>query len=107
MLGNIDVAVVPSIFPEPFGYVAVEPLLAGAVVVASRIGGLIDIGENDGLTFFEPNNPMDLASEILRFSEMSKGTLAEFSLRARDHILRRFDNSREVGKFTAACDRLL
>jgi glycosyltransferase involved in cell wall biosynthesis len=36
-------AVVPSIWPEPFGLVALEAAAAGKPVVASRIGGLLDI----------------------------------------------------------------
>ncbi len=36
-------AVVPSIWPEPFGLVALEAAAAGKPVIASRIGGLRDI----------------------------------------------------------------
>ena len=58
---KIDVAVVPSLFEEPFGRVAVEAQACGVPVVVSRVGGLIstysegvtgwgyDPGERDGL----------------------------------------------------------
>lgn len=38
-----DVCVVPSVWHEPFGLVAVEAMAAGRAVVASRTGGLADI----------------------------------------------------------------
>ncbi len=35
--------IAPSIWPEPFGLVALEAAAAGKAVIASNIGGLIDI----------------------------------------------------------------
>lgn len=40
LLASADVSVVPSIWPEPFGLTALESLAAGAVVVASDVGGI-------------------------------------------------------------------
>jgi glycosyltransferase involved in cell wall biosynthesis len=42
-------AIVPSIWPEPFGQVAVEAMASGRAVVASRVGGLQDVVV-DGVT---------------------------------------------------------
>ena len=36
-------AVVPSVWPEPFGMVALEAMAAGRPVVASAVGGLVDL----------------------------------------------------------------
>lgn len=48
-----DVAVVPSIEPEPFGRVAVEAMAFGKPVIAAAHGGLIEIVEHEvtGLLF--------------------------------------------------------
>jgi glycosyltransferase involved in cell wall biosynthesis len=43
--------VVPSRWPEPFGAIALEAIAAGCVVVASSIGGLVELvlGGSTGL----------------------------------------------------------
>ncbi|RMF93095.1 MAG: glycosyltransferase family 1 protein, partial [Candidatus Schekmanbacteria bacterium] len=62
---DADIVVVPSIWIEPFGIVAVEAMSSGIPVIASRIGGLKDI-VIDGETglHFEPNNFLDLMEKI-------------------------------------------
>ena len=47
VFADADIITVPSQWPEPLGAVAVEAMAAGAVVVASDIGGLADIITND------------------------------------------------------------
>jgi glycosyltransferase involved in cell wall biosynthesis len=41
--GHCMAAVVPSVWPEPFGAVALEAMAAGKPVVASAVGGLADL----------------------------------------------------------------
>lgn len=54
---SVDIAVVPSTEPEPFGLVAVEAMLAQKPVIAANHGGVTEIVEHGktGL-LFEPNN---------------------------------------------------
>ena len=52
-----DILLIPSIWEEPFGRIAIEAMAAGKPVVASNVGGLADIVE-DGRTgyFVEPDD---------------------------------------------------
>ncbi len=62
---SIDIAVVPSIEPEPFGLVAVEAMLAKKPVIASNHGGLSEIIVNNETGFLvEPNNEIALADAL-------------------------------------------
>lgn len=56
-----DVCVVSSLY-EPFGIVALEAMAAGTPVVATGVGGLLEIVEHDrtGVVVY-PNNPDSLA----------------------------------------------
>jgi glycosyltransferase involved in cell wall biosynthesis len=63
---KIDVLVVPSLWHEPFGRVAIEAMAWGIPVIASRRGGLPEIVQ-DGINgwLFEPNET-DSLSQFLR-----------------------------------------
>ena len=60
-----DICIVPSIWQEPFGIVAVEAMACGKPVIASKIGGLLSIVD-DGVNgfLFSPGNHDELASKI-------------------------------------------
>ena len=80
----IDIAVVPSTEPEPFGMVAIEAMLAHKPIVASNHGGLTEIIENNATGFLvTPNSVQDLEialekliqNEVLRKEMGEKGYL--------------------------------
>ncbi len=65
-----DVVVQPSIEAESFGYVALEGMAASKPVVASKIGGLIDV-IRDGETGFlvAPGNSEELSNAVIRIAD--------------------------------------
>lgn len=66
---HIDVAVVPSIWEEPYGLVAVEACAQSVPVIASHRGGLPEIirdGENGLLC--DPDRPNSLGAAMLRLA---------------------------------------
>ncbi len=67
LLASLDVAVVPSVYPESFGRSVIEAQAVGCPVVASRVGALSDLVE-DGRTglLVPPNDPYALADAVER-----------------------------------------
>jgi glycosyltransferase involved in cell wall biosynthesis len=67
---QIDVAVVPSIWNEPFGLVAVEACAHSVPVVASRMGGLPEIIQDslNGL-LCSPSDPDSLGQAMLKLHQ--------------------------------------
>ena len=74
---GIDIAVVPSTDPEPFGMVALEAMCAACPVIASAHGGLVDIVEHGATGYFSPPGS---AAELAAFINM---LAANGDLRAR------------------------
>lgn len=62
-----DICVVPSIWEEPFGLVAVESMASGRPVVASRVGGLQTIVAHEETGFlFDREDSASLARQLGR-----------------------------------------
>ena len=67
---SIDIAVVPSIEPEPFGLVAVEAMLAHKPLIGSNHGGLTEIIINNETGFLvEPKNEETLSNALIKLIE--------------------------------------
>ncbi len=63
----LDVAVVPSVQPEPFGCVVIEAMAAGTPVVGSRCGGIAEqIVDGESGILFPPGDAEALANALER-----------------------------------------
>ena len=100
------VAVVPSLWPEPYGMVAMEALAAGTPVVASRIGALPELVRDgvDGV-LVPPGDPAALAAAV-------GGVLADAAGRrsmatAARAGATRFEPSTVIARLDAAYDAVL
>lgn len=70
---SIDIAVVPSIEPEPFGLVAVEAMLGRKPVIGSNHGGLKEIIVHNETGFLvEPNSERALSEAISKLIQNSE-----------------------------------
>jgi glycosyltransferase involved in cell wall biosynthesis len=104
---SIDIAVVPSTEPEPFGMVAIEAMMAKKPVIAANHGGLTEIViPNKTGILFEPNNEKALASaliDLLNSSEKRKSFGDEGYIRANTH----FSLKNHVDKFEKTFEELI
>lgn len=97
-LGEADLCVLPS-DSEAFPNALLEAMAAGLPVVASRVGGVLEVVQHErtGL-LVPPRDPHALATEMLRL--MSDPQLARgIAAAGREFVLRRFSFDRMVSAF--------
>ena len=66
LYSRADICVVPSLWPEPFGMVAVEAMASGRPVVASKTGGLADSVVDGETGFLVPPGDAPALADKLR-----------------------------------------
>lgn len=104
---SIDIAVVPSTEPEPFGMVAIEAMLSKKPVVAANHGGLTETVLNNETGFlFEPNNEQKLAEAISYLIE-DKDKRILFGEKGFERVHLHFSLEKHVAEFEAIFETLL
>ncbi|HEY0118697.1 MAG TPA: glycosyltransferase family 4 protein [Cellulomonas sp.] len=83
VLQAADVVVVPSVWPDPCPLTVLEGMASGAVVVASRIGGIPEQMHEAGV-IVPPGNVQALAGALAALAD-DRGALADGRRRARAH----------------------
>lgn len=105
---RIDVVVVPSVWQEPFPYVALEAQLFGRPVIASDIGGLTEIVEhNETGWLFSPDNASKLAHVLNEVANLPREMVHSMGVKARVQALRKFANERPIQKLISILEREL
>lgn len=96
---SIDIAVVPSTEPEPFGLVAVEAMLAKKPIIGSNHGGLKEIIVNNmtGL-LIEPNNEKELINAIQKLIE-NQDLRIEFGKNGYQRAIQEFSMNKYISSF--------
>jgi glycosyltransferase involved in cell wall biosynthesis len=87
----LDVTVLPTTLPEPFGGVVIESMAMGKPVIATRLGGSLEQIE-DGVTglLVTPDDPAALAQALARL--LSDAPLRRaMGMRARERFLQHFE----------------
>ena len=96
---SIDIAIVPSIEPEPFGLVAVEAMLAKKPVIASNHGGLTEIVVHEKTGYLvEPNNDKALFDAIQKLIE-NPNLRIEFGEKGYQRAIEEFSVDKYVSSF--------
>jgi len=90
ILSQLDILVVPSTIPEAFGRVIIEAQAIGVPVIASNLGGIKDIIDNEQNGLLVPaQDPAQMAEAIIR---LLKDKQLAFSLakKAREKVEKEF-----------------
>ena len=104
---NARTVVVPSIWYETFGMVIVEAMLARRPVIASRIGPIPDlIDDNVTGLLFEPGNADELAEKI-RYLWERPGLRRKMGEAGREKALREYSAERYYEKLMALYEKAI
>ena len=101
----IDIAVVPSTEPEPFGMVAIEAMLAKKPIVASNHGGLKEIIlQNETGFLVTPNREQELISALEKLiqSELLRKQMGE---NGQQRVIKEFSVANYVSCFENFFDK--
>ncbi|MEH2411341.1 glycosyltransferase family 4 protein [Nostoc sp.] len=86
LLNQHQIMIIPSLYDEPFGVVALEGIACSCVVVGSEGGGLKDAIGSCGLTF--PNGDVQALTQILFNLLKNPEQLAKYRANSHAHLLR-------------------
>lgn len=107
VLSALDIFVLPSTQPEPFGIVILEAMAAGKPVVAAAHGGPTEIVVNNQTGYLvPPKDPQALASAILKLAERPS-LMAAMGAAGRHRAWEHFHVDRYVGDFEYLYTELL
>lgn len=98
------VMAIPSMWPEPFGLVALEGIAAGCAVVGSENGGLPEAGGSCGVYF--PNGDVEALADRLQQVLTEPGLRERLVAQGPEH-LRRFQPAAVAGRYLAMIHRIV
>ena len=87
LLGTIDVVVVPSLWPEPFGLSLLEAMSAGCAVVASDHGAAPELVDNGRSGLLVPPGDASALADALRSLLRSPGLRQRLGAAARERSM--------------------
>ena len=93
-LQDVSVVVIPSVWEEAAGLVAIEQMMEGRVVIASAIGGLKEVVGDGGFLF--PSGDAGALAALIREVLRNRDLMESVSKRARERALQLFQIDRMV-----------
>jgi glycosyltransferase involved in cell wall biosynthesis len=87
---NCEFAVVPSLWPEPFGMVGIEAMAYGKPVVAFDVGGISEWLRNGETGFLVSSKDIPQLAEKMRWLLENRGTASGMGEKAREIVKERF-----------------
>jgi glycosyltransferase involved in cell wall biosynthesis len=89
---NADIVVFPSLWPEPFGRIAIEAMASGTIVVGSRVGGIAETIESGVGMLVEPGNIVELR-DVLKTLIYDKRKRLRMGKKGRQVVQFKYDKS--------------
>jgi glycosyltransferase involved in cell wall biosynthesis len=87
-LRDVGVVVMPSVWEETAGLAAIEQMMRGRLVIASKTGGLAEVVDDAGLTF--PAGDAQALAECMQKVLQDPSIIESLGQKARDRALRCF-----------------
>jgi len=104
---NSDIVAVPSVYPEAFGIVGIEAMMAGKPVVAFDVGGIADWLEHNVTGYLVPVKDSYAFSEAMGRLLTDSELYESFSNRSRQNALKQFAPSVHLTKLAELYNSIL
>jgi len=105
---QIQVIIVPSVWPEPLPYVVSEALLSKRLVIASSVGGIPEQAKGlKGAFMFQPGNHERLAELIQHVKGLNKEAKLDLGFQNSRSYLKKFNNESTSRDFLKALKDVL
>jgi spore coat protein SA len=101
-----DMLCCPSVWQEPFGNVNIEAMACGIPVVATRVGGILEIAAEGGVVLVEPNSAVELADALQKLAE-DRNLRAAVAAQGLESFQRRFTWAAICGQYREIADNVI
>ena len=107
IMAGLDVLVSATITPEAFGRVIIEAQASGVPVVATKVGGVVDIIEDGKMGLLcAPQDPKDMAQKILGLHK-DKELWARLAMDSKRHVESYFNLGKMMDKTLAVYEEAI
>ncbi len=104
---KIDLVVVPSVWPEPFGIVGIEAMAYQKPVIASNAGGISEWCDNNKSGFLvEPGNAGELAKKINLLLDNRELSI-QMGLKGRDTVEKKFCSDVHINALVSFIEKII
>jgi glycosyltransferase involved in cell wall biosynthesis len=105
---KIRAVIIPSVWPEVYGYVASEAFIRGRLVIASSIGGLPEVTAGcPGALLFRPGDYRELSDQLDIVKGLSRERAVDLGARNREVILKKYSNKIIIEQFMDLLARVI
>jgi len=107
VMSSLDILVLPSTQPEPFGMVIVEAMSAGKPVIATDHGGPLEtVVDGDTGYLVSPTDPSDMANALQRLATNAR-LRKRLGNQARQRVVQEFSFAQQIGAFEKLYEKLI